>query len=404
MKTIYIDCSMGAAGDMLSAALLDLMPEKEAALDRLNSFGLKGVKYSLERVSRCGIAASRLVVTVNGEEEGAAHDHHEAPHHVQHAHHHHHHHGLNDILNIIESLELPRDVKANASAVYRLLADAESKAHGRPVGEVHFHEVGAMDAVADITAACWLISELAADEIVASPVNVGAGSVQCAHGTLSVPAPATAALLSGVPSFGDTDIKSELCTPTGAALVKTFAKRFGPQPAMTVSAVGYGAGKKDFTFKANILRCSVGESAEETSENDVVEIKCNIDDMTGEDAAFACEEIFKSGALDVVTIPAIMKKGRPGIVLAALCEPKCRQAVIEAIFRHTTTLGIRESLCRRTVLKRRTEEITLKDGSVVRCKVAQLPDGSVRSKPEHDDIAALSRQSGRSLSEIRSLL
>lgn len=411
MKTLYIDCSMGAAGDMLSAALLELMPDRDAALERLNSFGIEGVRYSLERTSRCGIAASQLVVTVNGEEEEVhEHDHH---HHHDHGHdhhdHHHHSHShahahehrtLGDILAMVGSLDVPEEVKTEVAAVYGLLADAESRAHGRPVGEVHFHEVGALDAVADITAACWLMHELSPDETVASTVNVGGGTVKCAHGTLSVPAPATASLLTGVPSRGDDELQTELCTPTGAALVKTFAKRFGVQPAMSVSATGYGAGKKDFHGRANILRCCIGESAQDAADESVVEIVCNIDDMTGEDVAFACEALFKAGALDVVTVPATMKKGRPGIVLTALCAPSLRDAVIEAVFRHTTTLGVRERVCRRAVMSRRSEETTLSDGSIVRRKISE-GYGVVRSKPEHDDLADAARRSGKSIFEVR---
>lgn len=396
MKTLYLDCSMGAAGDMISAALLELMPDPDAAIARLNSIGIPGVIYTRERTSRCGIAATHLAVTVNGEEE-CAHEHHD------HAHHHHHahsHRSLDDMLHIAESLTLPQKAKEGVAAVYRLLADAESRAHGRPVGEVHFHEVGAMDAIADIAATCWLMSELAPGQVVVSPVNVGGGTVRCAHGVMPVPAPATAFLLEGIPSRGDAEVQCELCTPTGAALLRHLASSFGPMPAIMTHKVGFGAGKRDFEGRANLLRATLGESAADGDANDVVEIRCNIDDMTGEDIAFACEQIFNAGALDVLTIPATMKKGRPGVMLDVLCDQSRREDVATAIFRHTSTLGIRESVCRRTVLSRREEPVPLSDGTTARRKVSE-GRGIVRSKLEHDDLAAYALAHGISIAEAR---
>lgn len=389
MKILYIDCSMGAAGDMLAAALLELTGDAGAALARLNSFGIPGVEYALEKVVRGGIAGTRLAVKVHGEEEGHGHHHHGG---------HHEHHGLEAILHLVGHLSLPEKAKGDVAAVYRLLADAESRAHGRPVGEIHFHEVGALDAVADIAAVCWLLAEIAPDEIVASPVHVGRGTVQCAHGALPVPAPATAFLLEGVPSYSDGEVNGELCTPTGAALLRHFATRFGPQPAMRVAAVGYGAGTKEFPNRANLLRASLGEDCLGGDSDEVLELSCNIDDMTGEEIAFACERLFEAGAKDVVTIQAVMKKGRPGVILQALCAAKDRDALVAAIFRHTTTLGMRETTCRRHLLRRRIETETLQDGSIVRRKHAE-GFGVSRSKIEHDDLASIAREKGVSLRE-----
>ena len=402
MKTLYIDCSMGAAGDMLSAALLELMPDPVDAVARLNALGIPRVVYSRERTTRCGIAATRLVVKVGGAEE-CAHEH-------QHAHGHSHDHGhshehrsLEEILGTVESLSLPEKAKADAVSVYRLLAGAESRAHGRPVGEVHFHEVGAMDAVADISAACWLLSQIAPDRIVASPVNFGGGTVRCAHGVLPVPAPATAFILEGIPAHGDGEAQCELCTPTGAALLKHFAGGFGPMPAMRAIKTGFGAGGREIEGRANVLRATLGECGEECSADEVYEIRCNVDDMTGEDIAFACERIFEAGALDVLTIPATMKKGRPGVVVEALCAPDRRDAVVAAIFKHTSTLGVRERLCRRHVLERREETKALPDGSTVRRKISE-GFGTRREKLEHDDLAAYAIRRGISISEARAEL
>ena len=399
MKTLHIDCSMGAAGDMLAAALLELVPDPDAALARLNAFGLHGVAYAREKSAKCGIMGTRLSVKVHGEEEGDA-DCHGHEHHCGHHHEHHHaHHGLDDMLHLVGHLALPEKVKEDVAAVYRLLADAESRAHGRPVGEVHFHEVGALDAVADIAAVCWLLAEIAPDEIVVSPVHVGSGTVRCAHGVLPVPAPATAFLLEGVPSYSDGAVQGELCTPTGAALLRHFATRFGPQPVLRVTAIGYGAGKKDFEGRANLLRVALGESMTEDGTDEVLELSCNIDDMTGEEIAFACERLFAAGAKDVVTIPLTMKKGRPGVMIQALCAPSGHDAVVAAMFRHTTTLGVRETRCRRHVLARREEAATLPDGTIVRRKVSE-GYGVRRVKLEHDDVAAYARKADVPLREV----
>ena len=399
MKTLYIDCSMGAAGDMISAALLELTPDPDVAVKKLNALGIPHVVYARERTARCGIAATRLVVKVNGEEEHA-HAHHD---HHHEAHGHHHHHSLDDMLRLVDSLALPEMAKGDARLVYALLAEAESRAHGRPVGEVHFHEVGALDAVADIAAACWLLGEIAPDEIVASPVNFGGGTVRCAHGVLPVPAPATAFLLEGIPAHGDGEVLCELCTPTGAALLKHFANRFGPMPPIKAEKTGFGAGTREFEGRANLLRATIGENAATGDSDSVCELKCNIDDMTGEEIAFACERIFEAGALDVLTIPATMKKGRPGIVLLALSAPDRKDAVTAAIFRHTSTLGVRETTCRRNVLSRREETVTLPDGATLRRKVSE-GFGVRREKVEHDDLAAYALSHGLSLSEARRIL
>jgi len=395
MKTLYIDCSMGAAGDMISAALLELTPDPDAAVEKLNALGVPHVVYSRERTSRCGIAATRLAVKVDGVEE---HDHH-SHHREAHGHAHHHHHSLDDVLHLVDSLALPEKAKRDARQVYALLAEAESRAHGRPVGEVHFHEVGALDAVADIAAACWLVGEMAPDEIVASPVNFGGGTVRCAHGVLPVPAPATAFLLEGIPAHGDGEVLCELCTPTGAALLKHFANRFGPMPPIKAEKTGFGAGTREFEGRANLLRATVGEGAASGGSDSVCELKCNIDDMTGEAIAFACERIFDAGALDVLTVPATMKKGRPGAVLVALCAPGRKDAVTAAIFRHTSTLGVRETVCRRSVLARREETATLPDGTTLRRKVSE-GFGVRREKIEHDDMAAYAVSHGLSLADF----
>lgn len=388
---------MGAAGDMLAASLLELMPDQTAAVARLGSIGIPGVEYLSEKVVRGGISGTRLVVRVNGEEEGHCHEHahehchahshdHDHIHDHDHGHHHHHeHHSLDDILHIVGHLNMPDSAKGHVEEVYRLIASAESRAHGRPVGEVHFHEVGAMDAVADIAAVCFLLGELGVDEVIASPVNMGGGTVQCAHGVMPVPAPATAFLLEGIPAYSDDPSLGELCTPTGAALLKHFASSFGPMPTLRVSAIGYGAGGKDVHGRANLVRASIGES-DATSSDEVFEFTCNVDDMTGEEISFACCRIFAAGALDVVTIPVQMKKGRPGVIVDVLCAPSAHDAVVSAIFKHTSTLGVRETICRRHVLARSESTATIAGGASARVKVSE-GWGVRRKKLEFDDVA-----------------
>lgn len=300
---------------------------------------------------------------------------------------HHHHSSLHDIEHMVRGhLALPRKVQDDVMAVYGLIAEAESHAHGVPVTEVHFHEVGAMDAVADITAVCLLMDRLAVDEVVVSPVHVGSGQVRCAHGTLPVPAPATAYILRDVPVYGGS-IRGELCTPTGAALLKHFASRFGNMPVMRIQSIGCGMGKKDFEA-ANCVRAMLGET--ESHECEVCELSCNVDDMTGEAVGFAMDRLFEAGALDVYTIPIGMKKSRPGILMRVMCRNSDKEAMIQTVFRHTTTLGIRETVLRRYVLDRHIETVETPYGPVRR-KVSS-GYGIERSKYEYEDISRIAKE------------
>ena len=420
MRTIYLDCGMGAAGDMLMAALLELCPEKkEEFLGKMNGLGLPGVKVEAEPAVKCGITGTHMNVTVFGEEEesedvhdhGHAHTHsHEACEsiaadglhsHVHshdghgHSHHHHHHSTMAGIASIIDGLDIPAPVKEDMKAVYALIAEAESHAHGMPVDQIHFHEVGTMDAVADIAGVCLLFHELGADQIIASPVHVGSGHVHCAHGILPVPAPATAHILQGIPVYS-TQVQGELCTPTGAALLKHFVKEFREMPVMTTSKIGYGMGKKDFE-RANCVRAFLGDTAETGDE--IAELSCNLDDMTAEAIGFAEEALFEAGALEVYTIPVGMKKSRPGILLTCMCRREDEEKMVELLFRHTTTLGVREHISRRFTLKRREETVETAYGPV-RKKISQ-GHGVARTKLEYEDLAAIAKKTGRPLEEIR---
>lgn len=406
MKTLYLDCGMGAAGDMLTAALLELLPDPDGFVDELNALGIPGVQYRREASVKCGITGTHMSVTVNGVEESDHahahhHDHehtHEHEHTNEHEHTPHQHSSLHRIRHIISGLHLPEAVQHNAKAVYGLIAEAESRAHNVPVTEIHFHEVGTMDAVADVVAVCLLMDRLAPERVIVSPIHVGSGHVHCAHGILPVPAPATAYILQGLPIYGGS-VKGELCTPTGAALLKHFATEFGEMPVMRVGAIGYGMGKKDFPA-ANCVRSMLGEAGE--SSHTVCQLSCNVDDMTAEAIFFSMDRLFDAGALEVYTTPAGMKKSRPGTLICALCPEAAREAVVEAMLRHTTTIGIRESLCRRYVLERHIESIETPYG-VVRRKDS-CGYGVTRSKYEYDDLARIAEERRISLSEVAALV
>ena len=312
-----------------------------------------------------------------------------------HEHHHEHHHSsLKDIEGIIDGLNIPENVKTDAKNVYAMIAEAESSAHGKPVSEIHFHEVGTMDAIADITMVCMLMNEIKADKIIASEIHVGSGHVHCAHGILPVPAPATAYILRGVP-FCAGHFKGELCTPTGAALIKYFASSFGEMPVMTVDKIGYGMGKKDFE-QANCVRAFLGSTNEKTSE--ITELSCNIDDMTGEKIAYAMKKLFEAGALEVYTIPIGMKKSRPGILLCVMCSEAKKDEMVSLIFRHTTTLGIRENVSKRYTLKR---EIVKEETPFGEIRIKRSEGfGVVREKYEYEDLARIADEKNVSIDDI----
>ena len=421
MKTLYIECNMGAAGDMLMAALYDLLEDQQGFLNTMNGLGLPGVHVEAQKGVTCGIAGTHMAVTVHGEEEKEpaadhhdhhdhdhdhhahdhghehhnhdhSHDHHSHDHHDHdhHDHDHHHHHATpGHIAEIIDALPLPQAVKAQARGVYDRIAQAEAAAHGCPVGDVHFHEVGALDAVADVTGVCYALYLLQPERILVSPIHVGSGTVRCAHGLMPVPAPATARLLTGIPYYTG-QIRGELCTPTGAALLAQFAESFGPMPIMRVQKVGIGIGTKAFE-QANCVRAFWGETADE-SNGEITELVCNIDDMTPEALAFASSRLLEMGALDVYTTPGTMKKGRPGHVLTVLCQADKEQDLARHILEQTTTNGLRVRRCGKYFLHPDFRVIESQWGTV-RIKTAE-GYGVRHEKPEFEDVARLAREQG----------
>ncbi len=400
MKTLYIECNMGAAGDMLMSALSELVPDSDGFVKKLGGIGIPNVTVEKERVQKCGVYGTHIKVAVGGEVEGEHMHEYEHSHEHMHEHHHHHHHsGMSDIEHIIGGLAVSEKVRENALAVYKLIAEAESAAHGCPIEQIHFHEVGTMDAVTDIVGVCMLIEELAPDRIVVSPINTGSGQVRCVHGILPVPAPATAYILKDVPIYSN-DVRGELCTPTGAALLKRFADEFSNMPHMKISAVGYGMGSKDFET-ANCLRAFIGESRELGETDEISELRCNLDDMTGEEIGYAVEKLFEGGALDVFTTPIGMKKNRPAVLLSCLCRPQDKEKIAELIFKYTSTIGVREYLCKRYVLQRRDITVNTNYGEVRAKKSSGY--GTEKVKPEYDELARLADENGVALSDIKIL-
>lgn len=391
MKILYLDCGMGAAGDMLSSALFELIDNKKEFLENINSAGIPSVIVTAENSVKCGISGTHLRVKINGEEEGKSCSYHSS----------HHHNSLTDIEHIINHLSMSEKVKKNVVAVYKMIAFAESKVHNVPVSEIHFHEVGALDAIADIAIFCMLVDLIGADKIVASPVNVGSGKVACAHGILPVPAPATAEILKGISAYSN-GIDGELCTPTGAALLKFFVNYFSDMPCMAVDKIGYGMGTKDFET-ANCVRAFIGTAENDADNTDsVVELSCNIDDMTAEELSFAADILLDSGALDVFTSPVVMKKGRLGSLLTVICKSEDKDKFVKLIFKHTSTIGIRESIHKRYVMNR---EICIAETEFGAVKIKNSSGyGTKKSKFEYENLARICRENNISLDKLKSLL
>ena len=416
MKRLFLDCQMGIAGDMLTATLLGLVDDSKMWIERLNQIGLPDVTYTLIPKEDKGLQGYRVAVTINGIEESENHDehhnHHDAYHeHITHSETHgdgehskHHVHseqhvhgrGLQDVTDIINSLSISDTCKQNVINVYNLVAQAEAKVHKSTVTQIHFHELGMLDAIADIVAVFVLIEEFKFNEIIISPIHVGTGSVHCAHGELPVPAPATMELLGGIPMYADYQIKGELCTPTGAALAQYFGTSYSNMPVMTPAKVSYGFGTKQFE-RPNCIRAFV--ELLHDSEDTIIELSCNLDDMTPEEIGYAVEQLVLSPALDVFTTPIMMKKQRPGTMLTVLCKVDDIDNVRDLIFKHTTSLGIRYHRCDRYILNRSTGDIDWEGHTIAFKKSCGF--GVVRHKYEYDSLADIAKCNDMSLLDLK---
>ena len=373
MKKIYIECNMGVSGDMLCGALLDTLNENEQneIINKLNTL-MSGVTVSCNKSEKRGISGTKFNVDI--EEHG------------------HHHSSINEIFDTIDGFSLDESVKQNAKEVYKIIANAESKVHGVEVADIHLHEVGMKDAIMDITAFCYIVSRINAEIITCSPIATGYGEVKTAHGILPVPAPATALLLAGIQNYVG-DVKGELTTPTGAGLIRYFAKEITTERPETYNIIGYGMGSKDFE-KPNCVRVFVSDENEEA----VVELKCQLDDMTGEEAGYAINKLLSLGALDAYITPIVMKKSRPAFELTVITYPDKMDFFIRQIFKHTTTLGIRQIECTRSVL---TREIIVKNEIKLKRSEGY---GVKKEKPEFDELVRIANERDISIFEAKNIV
>lgn len=366
----YLDCFSGISGDMLLGALVDAgLPFEELRAD-LARLPVHEYELRAERVTKQHIAGTHLVVEVG---------------------HSHHHRGLHDIVEIITASGLPAAVTEPAIRIFTRLGEAEAKVHDTTVEQIHFHEVGAVDAIVDVVGACIGLHRLGITELHASALPLGGGWVKAAHGTLPVPAPATVELLKGVPSYGG-PVEKELVTPTGAAIVSTLARSFGPMPPMRVSAVGWGAGTLDLPHP-NLLRLFLGEPVAALREQHLTVIETNVDDMNPEFFEVVMERLFAAGALDVYYTPIVMKKSRPATLVSVLAEPAQVEALSEILFRETSTLGVRIKEVARRCLDREWREVATEYGAV-RVKVARLRGEVVTAAPEYEECKRLAAARG----------
>ncbi len=369
MKLAYFDCFSGISGDMALGALMDAGVPVDHLRAELQGVDVPGWELTAEKVWKNGMAATYAKVRTQ-----------DIPTHRS----------LSAILEIIEESKLAAEVKARAAAIFRKLGEAEAAVHDVPIEKVHFHEVGAVDAIVDIVGACIGFAELGIASFACSPLNVGGGTAKMAHGVLPVPAPATARLLLGKPTYSN-GVQKELVTPTGAAIVATLCTSFGPQPAMAVNAIGYGAGTADLEAQPNVLRLMVGEAAEKrpAAESETIRVvEANLDDMNPQIYGYFLEKALAAGALDVFTTPVHMKKNRPGMLVTVLCRPQDEANFQEMLFTETTTLGVRAYTAERRVLARQWETVHTTFGTV-RIKVATLNGHIRQASPEFEDCRKL---------------
>ena len=376
MKTLYIECNMGVSGDMVVGALLDLLDDsqRQDAVAVVKSLAINGADINVKKSQKMGITGTKFDVIISS--------------HSQHCHR-----TMDEIMALIDGYTaIDEKTKADAKKIYRLIAKAESEVHGVDVARIHLHEIGMTDAIIDITAACYLINLLGA-KVIATPITTGYGSVKTAHGILSVPAPATALLLKDIP-MNSGDIEGELATPTGVAILKYYASEFSKNNDMTVSSVGVGLGTKDFD-RPNCLRAFLSKDDNTQS---VVELRCQIDDMTGEEMGFAIEKLLSVGALDAYVKPIVMKKSRPAMELTVITAPEDSDSMAKQIFKHTTTIGIRKIQCRRYAMNREIQEQN-------QIHIKRSSYGNItKEKPEFDDLAKIANEKDISIFEAKKLM
>ncbi len=382
MRIGYFDCFCGASGDMILGALLASgLSEDELRID-LGALPVDGWELAIRKIDKKGFAATKVDVAVTAPQP---------------------HRHLRDIAELIDHARLPPSIKSRSMRIFERLAEAEAAVHGTTPDKIHFHEVGAVDAIVDVVGAVAGIHRLGLERIVCSPIPTGSGTVRCEHGTLPVPAPATVALLVGVP-LAACDEPGELTTPTGAAVLTTLADACGPIPPMRIVRAGFGAGSREGRHRPNLLRMLVGESLDPShagapEEDEVIVLEANLDDTTGEQVGHAFDALFDAGALDVFATPVTMKKNRPGVQLSVIvAEPEAADCE-DVLFRETTTFGVRRHRCKRRKLARESESVHTRFGAI-RLKIGRRGGRAVIASPEYDDCARASRESGVALRDV----
>ena len=379
MRVAYFDCPSGAAGDMIMASLLDAGVSRSRLEDELAKLRLPGWRLAVREVVKGDFRATKVDVEIDREA--------------------HHHRSLRDILEILEQSGLDASVRERAARIFTRLADAEARVHGTDRESVRFHDVGAVDAIVDVTGGVIALDLAGAQEVYISALPIGGGLVGGPHGRIPVPGPGTAELLRGFPVV-DTGVRAELVTPTGAAILTTLAASAGRMPALTVEAVGYGAGTKDLPGTPNVLRCFLGRTVDDRAGDEtVLQVETTIDDMSPQLYETLIERVFEAGALDVFLQPVIMKRGRPGVVVTALCVPERIGDLSRALFEESTTIGVRWSEWRRARLQREMVELTTAYGTIP-FKVSRLGDRIVTVTPEFADVARVAREKSLPVREV----
>ena len=394
MKTLYFDCSSGISGNMTLGALLEIIGDENYLLEELKKLNVDGYKIEISKQVKNGIIGTYVDVILDEEH------HHEHEHDHEHEHHHHHEHrNLNDVYSVIDNSSLDEKTKALAKRIFLRVAKAESKVHNKPLEEVHFHEVGAIDSIVDIVGTAILINKINPDRIISSVVNDGYGFIECAHGTMAVPVPATSEIFAASNvKFRQIDIDTELVTPTGAAIIAELAEEFTTLPAMVTEKIGWGTGSKDLKIP-NVLKVYYGE-IQEKNENFVV-METNIDDCSGEILGYTSEKLFENGALDVFFTPIFMKKNRPAYRLTVACKKEDMFKLQNIIFKETTTIGIRYRFEARTELGREFVEVDTKYGKIKAKKVTN--DGETYVYPEYESMKKIAKENNIPLKELYKL-
>ncbi len=396
MKILYFDCSSGISGNMALGALTEIIGDNNYLINELKKLNVDGYKIEISKKVKNGITGTYVDVILEHEHH---HDHEHEEHEHYHEHHHHEHRNLDDVNKIIDESSLNDDVKNLAKRIFLRVAKAESKVHNKPLNEVHFHEVGAIDSIVDIVGTAILIKKINPNKIISSVVNDGYGFIECAHGIMSVPVPATSEIFAGASvKFRQIDVDTELVTPTGAAIIAELADEFTTLPVMTTEKIGWGAGYKDLKIP-NILKVYYGDM-EKPNENFVI-METNVDDCSGEILGYTCEKLFQNGALDVFYTPIFMKKGRPAYKLTVACKKEDIYKLQNIMFRETTTIGIRYCFEFRTELERELIEIDTKYGKLKAKKVTS--NGKIYIYPEYESIKELAEKNNIPLKELYKL-